>query len=495
MTDTFTRPAPPPVVPDKRAGQNFLQQDNAHFVPVSCSESTSEYEEPPLRRAKGGEATDTAPTDAQGLAHQLATRILAKAARCVETGKHIGNDSARNALLKLQDHLKDKPEFAEVNQRIATKLKQILPADQSGWVEYTVLKDLLLPQNAAACGIMMGVEPLQGLCQNRVTSAKFSSHVVQVTLPALMIICTLAGYENAHDEDLELATMTRIEKYRRAVHNMLCSDIRIMKKMATMKGPSPPSAGGQEARVHSGTGSAEENLSIEEQYQILAARHNTQVRNFEVLRRTALLDLSKQNPECVRYAMTFVCCAFQGLCRIHEKNNCYGVPQLAPALKTATDPMLHELQHEYGCTAEFCAVLRARAATSQVEAGFSLVGELAKHVPTKEKLCEAYNQALTAGTGVISVWSALVSASEMMLKFGPTKQLTKMARAKLKQVQQLLGVLNEGEAMIVEIPIEETMDGNQFYAILELCWTVECFRHVLEPKPTTALRALISTAE
>ena len=97
----------------------------------------------------------------------------------------------------------------------------------------------------------------------------------------------------------------------------------------------------------------------------------------------ALSDIAGNNPESVKFAHTFVCTSMQGMTRVPKINGKFGVPQLSPVLDSATEWMFQGLK-KCGYTRLQCAVLRARAHTSQVDAGFSLVGEIKKCLPNAD---------------------------------------------------------------------------------------------------------------
>ena len=69
---------------------------------------------------------------------------------------------------------------------------------------------------------------------------------------------------------------------------------------------------------------------------------------------------------------------------------------------------------------------------SQVEADFSLVGELKKNVPKAENLKDICENASTMGTGIAALWSELHHSAEQMYAYGPMTQLKNKAKQKLR---------------------------------------------------------------
>ena len=133
--------------------------------------------------------------------------------------------------------------------------------------------------------VMTGARPLEGLCHGHETDLKVSSHAVQLLMPLLTIVATMAGYGNEHNQDLELDTLAKVGKYRQAIHDVLVSDTMVMKGFATLVEPKDKedesldrelsaTGSGDSSRGPSGPVHPYAHLSIEEQYQALVASRN-----------------------------------------------------------------------------------------------------------------------------------------------------------------------------------------------------------------------------
>ena len=154
----------------------------------------------------------------------------------------------------------------------------------------------------------------------------------------------------------------------------------------------------------------------------------------------------------------------QGLCRVPDINGRYGVPQLSPALDSATDLWLEELG-AYGYTDDMCRTLRARAHSSQVDATFSLVGELIKNAPNVERLKHIYNTASTTGAAVAALWSELHHNAEQMYAHGPMRQLKGKARKKLRgYLRNKVLKVTDDDGMAIKVTQYESFMGTRISA-------------------------------
>ena len=84
---------------------------------------------------------------------------------------------------------------------------------------------------------MSGANPLEGLVHNPVTCVEISSHAVQYAMPIATAIATMAGYANEKKPDIELGSLKKIEKYRKASRDIIVSDAIVMKGLACITKP------------------------------------------------------------------------------------------------------------------------------------------------------------------------------------------------------------------------------------------------------------------
>ena len=71
-------------------------------------------------------------------------------------------------------------------------------------------------------------------------------------------------------------------------------------------------------------------------------------------------------------------------------------------------------------------MLRARAHTSQVDFGFSLVGEVKMCLPNADKLKGIYNNAQSSGAGLAAVFAEIKRGEEQLPAYGPVHQIADM---------------------------------------------------------------------
>ena len=131
----------------------------------------------------------------------------------------------------------NKPRHGALVKRIDELLALDRPADPTGWMRYKLLKDMLFPTRSAEALIMSGANPLEGLVHDPVTCVKLSSHAIQYILPFAVVICTMAGFANEKNTEIELDTVVRLQGYREVFRDIVVGDIQVMNALACMTKP------------------------------------------------------------------------------------------------------------------------------------------------------------------------------------------------------------------------------------------------------------------
>ena len=238
------------VAPSSTAGQNFVSVNDSRWCDVGIEQSEYDGIDPPEGECVHSSGSEDLPFEVreaektiQGspekspeqLAQELVDAVYARDAHIIKNEQ--APDSVRKLLEQLRLHTMNQPRYAALTKRIDDLLELDLPADPTGWMRFKLAKDMLFPTRSAEALLMSGANPLEGLVHNPVTCVTLSSHAVQYIMPFAVVICTMAGFANEKNTDIELNTVARLQKYREAFRDIIVGDAQVMKGLACMTKP------------------------------------------------------------------------------------------------------------------------------------------------------------------------------------------------------------------------------------------------------------------